>query len=328
MSVEAQKDDYLIVRDGSKSKMLRVLSVKKGLIQGVVEDDTDEQENLEVSPDDVLANLGLNPSIGKVYQSNTERLISVDDDPFWGELHWLFVPTDETKEMVEKALRAAAKKLKQKNLTSWKSHLRCIKLRYLLGNTKHAGLYKCKRSRDDEPSDEIHIKVNEVTVSDLEYVLLHESAHGIDARSLHNEKARRAWIRHFANLTKFERVDEDTVRDVVESVLEEKGTDHLTDEQSKLFFDGPYADFLAAHALKERDFYDLLENATEYLRDRLTPFIRAVVVSEQTTDSTEYSKTNVAEYFAEAMTGHVFFNQTLSDKTETLIAKTLTALEG
>lgn len=295
-------DDYLVIKYNNKPALGLVIGPKRLLLEKGVEED-DSTVVTEFKPEDVIANLGKNPEVGKVFNIQVEPYQRTVQIPDWGQLR---IYRSGVKKSEKNTLFAAFKKaaaiLTKQNALGFVKSMSHLELRSRGG--KWAGTYKYVRTKDDAAKDVISI--NNIPLDDeayLIYVLLHEASHGIWFRQV-PKTIKAKWLSLYAKRITVKSFGEKRMQKLVESIVKYDGSINdymreMADEEEILIIKEAIAHIRKVHKLDRFDL-DLIHDSgdKERLHD-LWP--KLADIGNPTYDPTEYALTNPKEFFAECL---------------------------
>ena len=320
------KDDYLIVTHNGKPHLGLAIGPARLLLEKGVEED-DSTLVIEFKHEDVCANLGQNPRVGKVFNVNVEPYQRTIDIPDWGQMR--IYRTGSTKEEVRNlrnALEKTAALLKKHKAFEFIKSLSHIELRSKTG--KWAGSYKCVRSKDESPKDVIAL--NNIPLDDekyLIYVLTHEAAHGVWHRMV-PKHIQAKWLNLYAKRITVQTFGEKRMRLLLDAILKYDGSindymKEMADEEEVLIAKEAMAHIRKIHKLDRYDL-DLIHDSGDKVR-LADIWPKLADIGNPTYDPSEYALTNPKEFFAECMS--FFLTGTkLTKDIVTACEKTLTKL--
>lgn len=238
---------------------------------------------------EVVAFLGRAPSPGSVYGVNVEPLRERIDHSFWGEIR-IFAELDDGQ---KKALRVALKSVKDKLDKIRAPQLPLItEIRAQKG--KMLGYYKHHPKGE---TDTLCAKVDE-GISDMEYVVSHEYAHGIWFRHM-TPKQRMSWVRLYHDAVTLSDVTSKELKDILEDI-KSNGDLHAywreCDEETINILRAVFRHIKQVHAIDRKHF----ELALMLGDDVSVYWPKSVELSEKKVLLTPYATKSPEELFAEA----------------------------
>lgn len=324
---EIKKGDYVVAKHQGKHKLVRVLSNRDDMIRGKHEF-KDQEIDLEFETGIVKANLGPDPQIGSVYGCKTERLIDVTATKPIPVVEWYFNAQDESKEQVHDGILGGAKLLKKHGLHAI---LKVVKAKItfntatkLKGKTL-LGTYSAKGASDENP-DVLMIKYHPDAVPFMPYLICHEAGHGIWYRLMPQQiKAR--WIVQFWERSVVTEIDADTVAEAIKMCVREKSV-WLSDQDLQSALDSALANISAATGVRWQDLQLLLDTNVPAAKAILGPW-RQYPSADGERDMlvTDYSKTNVEEFWCESLAAYCT-GTSLPEYLHELMEDTLNAVRG
>lgn len=294
-------DDYLVINHSGKNQFGLCIGKKRLLLEKGVESD-ETTVVLDFEPEIVVANLGKEPAVGKVYGANVEPYRKTVQIPEWGNVLLYRKVSKKEAKTVKSAFAASYLTLSKHKATSWLKRLKHIELRSQTG--KWAGTYKKNRSKDGEPTDVITL--NNIPLDDqkhLEYVILHESAHGIWFHQVSGSIKSR-WLELYAKRITVQSFNSKRLDGLLESLIKYQGSindymKEMADEEETVILKEVIAYIRKVHKLDKSDL-DLLHDTgrSEHLRN-VWPSIADISTSAN--DPSEYAMTRPTEFFAECI---------------------------
>lgn len=304
MAIPVQKDDYVLLNLGRPKPVLAlVLTKRQAYLDSGAEKDDDGKNNVNYTPEQVVANLGPDPKIGQAFGVKVEPYIKSFEYRGWGNIH-LFRKLDQLeRKALKSGLNRTEKLLKSKKL--WKTMPIDIYVRPKKG--KYAGHYTFRKAKDGTISDSITIHAE--TLKDPKYntyIFTHEIGHAIWFRFV-PKHIQAKWLKLYAKRVKVTKTSEKDLKDLLDSVLGYSGTlrdytKEMADEDDIVLIKEVYSYISKKHRISKEDVDLLMEEDRSKLK-ALWP--SHAELSEARTDVTEYAMTNVREFFAEAFAYHV-----------------------
>lgn len=324
---EIKKNDYVVAEDHGRSKLIRVLSNRDGVIKGKWEI-KDQESDIEVDLDKVKANLGPDPQIGSVYGVKTERLLDVTDTKPIKIVEWYFNATDEAKQHVHEGILAGAKLLRKHQLHLL---LKVVKARVTFNTAKKLagktviGTYQCKGGTDDNP-DVLTIKYHPEVVKIMPYLICHEAGHGIWAR-LMSPEYKAQWMVEFWKRSEVTEIEVEIVDEAIKMAVKERSI-WLEDGDYQEALDSALSNIDTATGLRARDIHLLLQTDLPAAKAILKPWRTYPTFSgEREMLVTDYSKTNVEEFWCETLACYCS-GQSVPDYIKELLEDTLAHVQN
>jgi hypothetical protein len=293
-------DDYIIVRFNGKAQLGMCLGGgNRVLLEAGVEDEN-TADVVEFNPLDVLANLGKDPAVGKVFGVHVEPYIRAMDVPGWTTMR--LYRTKATKEEIE-AVKAAfvgfLKILKKHRADKFVEHLKQINIKSKSG--KYAGMYRFKSG--DGRLDEITLCPEDLSDPKfLTYVVAHEAAHGIWFRSV-PAYIQAKWVKLFSKRITLHRSTEKELKSILDGIIKYSGTlsdyiKEMADETQTIILKEVISHIRKVHCIDKQDLDILCLGEKERLAD-LWP--TSADFGQKNYDPSEYALTKPKEFFAECM---------------------------
>jgi len=215
--------------------MLRVNSLSKGIVAGVLEKDCHvpgRKTLIEVPSKDILVNLGDKPAHGKVYGVDvSNRFQGKNVHEHFGTVYWFYTPEKEDGKKLMAAFDKAYKVLKHNRLDFIVNPDTCIWEVLPYDGEKYAGMYKRMKDPDKNPH-RLQIRPDILPSGEWVYVITHELAHHMDYEYMKGTKLRAAWIRLFNTSIKVQSIRKDQATDLLEALV--AGEDRPTDFKTNL----------------------------------------------------------------------------------------------
>lgn len=299
--MKIEKGDYVIVHN-PKKLLLQVQETNDDNFTGfltVINPTSDEY-----AIKDILCNLGKNPPYkGNALSISLERYYRTSDSDF-GEINWYFKPSKEERTLLTNALNLMYKKLDKINATSFLPLEDGVSVKLPRG--KYTGMYTVRGARHGMI---LMPKEADYSNSNLDYVIAHESGHGVWATSL-SEKTQGMWtklyhesvtVKKLPNTDKQVKLILSWIKDANKS-----GTylsdliSQMSEEQEEIFY--ALTEHVYTHHKLNLEDLDVLSSTHDLTA---TLFPTEIYVSEIDAVITEYATKNVHEFFAEAFAFHI-----------------------
>lgn len=295
-----EKGDFLVTQIEGKKQLVKVIDPSDktkiiGLSQRMTrnaEGEYEKRTKVDFKAKEIVVNLGKSPLPGKVYGVNIEPLFRKEDTNICGEILFFVDFDDKQVAKTKNALIKAYKELKAKNLLIFDA---TVEIRAAEG--KYAGWYK---HLPKGPLDILCVKPNFDTMkdSDLRYVILHESAHGIWYRGL-SKKSIAKWIQMYEKHMALSECDEDALKEFLDEIKDAGSIrDYLksAEEEQKLSVKAALKHIKAVHSINAQHLDSLLRQ-NEPIDEYWPSFVE---FSEKNFIISEYAATEPEEFFAEA----------------------------
>lgn len=310
-----QKNDYCVgqVRNekGRRTFLLKVSSVTKGIVSGVLEKDSHvpgRKTLIEVPSKDILVNLGNDPAHGKVYGVDvSNRFSGKNIHEHFGPVYWMYTPEREVGRQLMLAFDKAWKVLKHNRLDFIIDQDSCIWEILPYEGEKYAGMYKRMKNASKSPH-RLQIRPECMPASDYVYVVIHELAHHMDCEYMKGTKIRAAWIRLFNTSIKLQTIRKDQSVDLMEALLE--GEIRPTDFKSSLSEEDTLVYKLILQTIQKNTGLSPKELDVLFEADckddiRTVWPARSISKKELAPVISEYSTKNYRETIAEAVSFHL-----------------------
>lgn len=314
-----QVGEYIIVAlTPVKNVLARIVKVdkEKKKYQAVLEKDSIDgsEAPFDFNPKEIVATLGRAPKPGSVYGVSVEPLRERIDHSFWGEIR-IFAELDDTQ---RKNLRAALKDVKERLQKIRMPQLPLItEIRAQKG--KMLGYYKHKPKAE---FDVLCAKIDD-TVSEMDYIVAHEYAHGIWYRHM-MPKQRMSWVRMYHDAITLNDVSPKELKNILED-LKQNGDLYSyykeCDEEAQQVLKAVFRHIKQVHSIDRKHF----ELALTVGDDISVYWPKSVELSEKTILLTEYARKSPEELFAEAFALR-FVGKKLPQKINDLLDKHLRTL--
>lgn len=294
--IPVNKDDYILVRVGSKMKLCMAHMPKRGVAYVVETMHTDDPQTVEYASG-IVANLGTKLPEGKAfgvdlfaYQTDIETKIGT------------IKSFRETSDTERKALRIAARKtleiLTERKLDHLVLPVTSMELYNAKG--KYAGMYQVS-FRDGKPTDKI--KFFPKIITDIQYniyVMCHELGHALWYKHV-NEQKRADWLEAYDTMNKVSRVKKEQLADLYQRLLQSNMTvkefaKDVDEDDAMTFREALF--FLKKHHKLGIPEIDLLLNENSQMLHGIWP--TSASVSRTETLMGDYATKSVQELFAEA----------------------------
>lgn len=308
MTIQVDKDDYIIVRYRGKSVLCFVLNGKS--CRAVLEKTLhlDEPENITYENENVQCNLGPNPQNGKIYGIDINPYRNTIETKTFGPIHiFRDVPKKELSEL-RKAMKSVYQKFEKEASTAflplWQIHI-------LPKKGKYAGAYYAK-SKGSEVWDQI--KLHPDTFSDPlynEYLIAHEFAHGLWYRCV-PINIRAKWMNLYQKRRKLSSIGQKDLDGLYKDLMRYEGSirdysKEVSDDEEKLVIKEVMNYFKRYQSMSQDDVEMMINHDSSKLADM---WPTRALLSETRPDISTYAMTKVEEFFAEAVAYH-FTGRTL-----------------
>lgn len=301
-NITYKSDDYLIVRFNGKPRFgLHIGGGHKLLLEAGVENE-DTAEVIEFNPKDVLANLGKNPAIGKVFGVHVEPYLRSTSIPDWCVMRiYRTTVSKEEMECVKNAFASVRKILKKHKADIFIESLKQISLKNKTG--KYAGMYKYVTKGDGDKCDEITLCPDDLTDEKyMQYVVAHEACHGIWFRSV-PQHIKAKWIKLFSKRIILHRYSQKDLEVLLKSIQSYTGTlrdyiKEMADEDQTIILNEVISHIRKVHNIDKQDLEVLCLEQKDKLAD-LWP--ASADFGQKNYDPSEYALTKPKEFFAECM---------------------------
>lgn len=322
--MKINKDDYILVHHvGKKPNLALVIDANRHKADLELGDENPEVDSMiTYDPDKVVANVGPEPSFGKVFGVDIEPYRNTIVSKNFGPIH--IYRELEAREIT--ALKRAMKNLYPK----LKKH-RCditlpIKFRVKPARGKYAGFFKMiTRKKDNEVLD--YISIMPKIMSDpqyLEYVLAHEIAHSLWFRAVPDDiKAR--WLKLYLKRLSLTNVKKDRLNSLGKEIVSYQGSindymKEMADEDDIILIKEILKWVAKNRRISKREIKLLQDYDCDMLLD-LWP--THAELAQAKNDPTEYAMKNVDEFFAESVALKVAEGKKLSADIEKGLKVTL-----
>lgn len=311
MSIPVSKDDYIVVKKGRKPVLCFVLNSKtqRGVVEKTLH--TDEPEHFTYEEENILCNLGPEPSHGKIYGIEVMPYKKTIETNLFGPIH-IFRDV-EKKEIT--ALKKAMKKVREayKKQASV-AFLPLYQIQILPKKGKYAGMYLAK-TKGSEVFD--IMKLHPETLADPiynEYLVAHEFAHGLWYRCVSHD-LRVKWMKLFQKRKKLSSVSADSLEELCSDVVRYEGgirdyMKEVAEEDDKMILKEVLSFFKKYHSMAAQDVELMLSHDSGKLADM---WPTTAMLSESRPDISQYAMTKVEEFFAEAVAYHMTGKQLPKD---------------
>jgi hypothetical protein len=323
--MKIEKGTYVIGTDGKKNWLLQVTSVNEGMVYGHL--DADRAYNPgrgEFDLKKIVSVLGMRPHHGSAYGITIEPFLQTLVHPDWGNVHIFVSMTKDEKVAIRKALDSVYSMLKKKRLVSW-IQAGALETEIRPAKGKYTGMYHY-RTKNGEALDRMTLRPKMGVP--LDYVIAHESAHGIWYRTLTRSQQAR-WIRLYHSYTKMLDFSPNDIRklrdeyvDANEPVKDFRGQ---LEEARVLLFDNLLGTLTSNTRLTHKHLDTLAENsALDTIKDVWPQHIED---SDFEIAVTEYGTKNPEEFFAESFAYWLTGNK-LPKRIIAAIEKTMSKASG
>jgi len=304
VQLPVDQDDYIIVKVGKKNKLAFAHSPKRNTCYIEETMSSDEPVTFEYDANTLVANLGKEPSPGKVFGVEIMPHFGVLDT-LMGPLHMYRKLTDEEKNAITIGIKKSVKKIAEIDLEKVFPISR-IEVHNAKG--KWAGTYQVS-FKSGEAIDLMKLmpKILEDQVYN-QYIFLHETGHAVWYRYV-PEKIRAEWLEKYNSMTtvsKAKKADmEQLCESLISSQLSVREFQRDLEEDELGMFKEALGYLKKVHKMSPEDTNILLNQNSKMLAE-----IWPTTASISNADSLaaqlgEYAATNVQEMFAEAFAMHL-----------------------
>ena len=296
-------DDYLLVKHNRKLKLALALNEKSR--QAVLVDtlDSDEPEHIKLEKEDLIANLGASPAVGKVHGVHIEPMRKQVLKPY-GLL--CFYKKLEKKE-IKTIKKSFSWMLEQLTGIGLEKLMPIGRIEIREKKSKYAGMYVYKRTRDGEVSDKVILFAQDYNDVDyMRYVVAHEMGHALWFR-LVSEKLQAEWIERYESRISVENYTQDQLTDLLNNVMEYEGgisayAREIAEDDTRALIKEVYSHFKRTYRL-DRQMVDLMMNNSRRLA-KMWP--TAVDLGQASgVDLGSYAMVSPKEFFAECFAFHI-----------------------
>lgn len=317
------KDDYIIVRVGSKCKLGFAHNPERNACYLDETLQSDEPIVFEYDEKTLIACLGADPEIGTAFGVHVEPQRSEIEHKL-GPLVYYRKMKKEEKKALKWALDKAVEVMVEQKLDSVLP-IKRVEVRNKKG--KYAGHYVIKRKGDDTQDKIVfHPQILEDAKYNL-YVVLHELAHALWFRKTSDEYRAR-WLVSYNEHTHVNKAKKSHLENLLKQLIESQATirefQKDLEEEDKALFREILVYLKRHHKLSPQDCNLLLTHNSQVLGD-IWPTSASLSESEQ--PITAYAATSVEEFFAEALS-HVLTGKAIPKKIDKLLQKTLKHIRG
>jgi hypothetical protein len=296
--IEIKSDDYIIVNHRGRNKLCLAMGNKT---TAVIEKSlmTDEPENIQYKPEDVVCNLGPDPRQGSYLGVKVNPYQRTVETKQFGPIHLFCKVPKEDMTALKKAMKAVHSKFSKEASVSFLP-LNAINLYPKKG--KYAGSYTAT-AKGGEIKDSIALHPE--SYSDAiynEYLVAHEFAHGFFIRCV-PMKIRSKWMALYQKRLKLSSIKKDKLNQLLEDVIASDDgfsayAKQIESEEDRLILKEVVGYYKRNHRMTPRDI-DLMLAYDSSSMASLWP-TSAKLVNERPDIST-YSLKNVDEFFAESI---------------------------
>lgn len=222
------RNTYVVGHESNKNWLMYVSSHKDGILYGTL--DADRAYNPRQSSfreDQIVALLGAQPPAGSAYGCVIEPFQRTLHHEAWGDVHLFDRVSKQDKEILKRSLDKIASRLRKHHLFGWvQAGALALELRPAKG--RYTGMYYY-RTRAEGPCDRMILRPQDYSVCD--YVIAHESGHGVWYRSL-SDQSRARWVQLYHSYTSFKQIEARRIRAIRDEYL--RANAHVADHRSGL----------------------------------------------------------------------------------------------
>ena len=305
--IKVRKDDYIIVNyTGKKPSLALVIDPNHHKADLEVSKDENSQVDTMITydPENVVANLGPDPKVGKVFGIDIEPYRNTLTSKKFGQIH-IYRKMDE-KDF--KALKRAMKSLYPKLKANRCNITLPLTFRVKPPKGKYSGYFKMiTRKKDNQVMDYIALTPKVMTDPQyLEYVLAHEIMHSLWFRAV-PDHIKAKWLKLYLKRVLLVKIKRNTLEALGKELVAYNGTindymKEMADEETNAVI----KEVLTWIAKKQRIDRRSMKLLQEYDSDRLLELWPShAEITKGMNDPTEYAMKNVEEFFAECGALHI-----------------------
>lgn len=299
------KDDYVIVEVKGKLKLGLAFAKNKVMLEEGVE--SDEPTIVDIKPNEIVANLGKSPREGQqVYGVKISVYRDFLKFPNWPvPVHTYRDLSDRDKRLLKKAMAKAFAKMDKHGATDWLDALDKIEVRPKKGKVE--GWYAHKTTKSVSKDCMALAPENFQELERLEFVILHESSHGIWFRTV-PQHLQAKWAVLFNKRGSMNRYTEQELERLGGAITDTMGQGAtFGDILKELKSENPeelemFKEVIAYVKKVHHIDRDGLEAIAKNQPDRFLELWPSVTDhTDWRADVSEYATTNLKEFFAECM---------------------------
>jgi hypothetical protein len=313
------QDDFLIIEQGKKHRLTKVLKNKNNKII-VKYADVPQSENFSLPEDLIIANLGKNPKYGSAYNLKIEPFREHHLLRPVGDVFVFRFLEDEERESLLKQLKIFAKWVEREGFITFLPIV--INIRNKRG--KWAGSYKYTTKEDTLDELTIHTE----NLVDLQYLFKHEWGHHVWFRYL-NDKQRAKWVSLFKEkILTIHNFDDKMLKklknDWIKSKLTGKEFIKECEDVEKKLFVNAISYVKRSHKLNLKHVDLMLHEGKEITKY----WPQEITFCEPTSIVSEYACVSPEEFFAESFAFYYLKESNLDSEISTSMEKTLKNLKS
>lgn len=274
---------------------------------------SEDDSVFEASAKEVVANLGPSPHVGSAYGLQVEPMRERIDHSFWGEIQIFHPLDDRQRKILRKEMKVA-----QEHLEKLRAPRIELTTQIKTQTGKMLGFYKYRPKAD---TDILCVKLDD-DVSDMQYKLGHEFAHGVWSRCF-LPKMKMSWVKMYHDALEIDIVSDDDLKGILEDLKTYGDLRGFCKENPDLAptMRAVFRHIKQTHSL-ERHHFDMAlmlgEDVGQY-------WPTSVELAEKQVIITEYARKSPEELWAEAY-GLKFSGKKLPSKVDALLEKCMTRL--
>jgi len=320
MTLSFNVGDFLIVQmDAAHRTLVKTTQMSRtgSKVRGVLASDLEKGNPtvFDFNASEVVAVLGKAPAPGSVYGVKVEPLHQRIDSKYWGEVRIYLPLADDHRKIVTRTLKEM-----QERITKARLPPPAVDTEIRQATGKMRGYYK---HRPSEEFDILCIKLDEV-LSDLDYVIAHEYAHGIWFRHM-TPRQKMAWVRMYHSALTLSSVTNKELKSILAAIIDSGDVSSFSkscDEEDLVVLRAVFRHMKQVHSIDKKHF-DMAVMLSEPVEEY---WPTAVELSEKQVLLTDYAKKSPEELFAEAFSLS-FVGNKLPGKVADLLDKTLRSLK-
>lgn len=299
--MKINRDDYILVQyTGKKPSLALVIDPNHHKADLEVSDENQQMDTMiTYDPENVIANLGPDPKVGKAFGVDIEPYINSITSKKYGTIHIYRKMDDKDFKALKRSMKTLYPKLKAN---------RCditlpLTFRIKPAKGKHAGYYKMvTRRKDNQVMDYICLQPKVMTDPIyMEYVLAHEIMHSLWFRAV-PDHLKAKWLKLYRKRLVMTKIKKTELDSLSQEIANYSGTisdymKEMADEDTNAIIKEVLSWIAKHHRMKKREIKLLQDFDVEALMD-LWP--THAEITKGLNDPTEYAMKNVDEFFAES----------------------------
>lgn len=263
MQIEA--DDYAILTHNRKPKLALILNTKSHQAVLVSTLDSDEPEHIKYSEDDLVANLGPKPAVGKVHGVHVEPVRKQAEKPYGLLVFYKKLDKKESKAL-KSALSWMYEYLSGLNI---QNAMPISRIEVRNKRSKMPGMYTLKRGKTGDATDRVELYCPDYNDAEyLKYVAGHLTGQAVWYK-LVPEELKSNWIELYNDRISVDKFSEKQLTTLLNDVMSYEGgiqayAREIAEDDIRALIKEVYAYFKRTFKLDRKDIEMLMDNSSSF----------------------------------------------------------------